>query len=186
MAVIPSDPTGNGRAECAVSIGGLDDAYFGGISHEPGKQGRGIDQEPVIVGIGINHQGHPQYVFMEAGPNLTKGMILEVLDHRVDHGGVEQSDGAPVYAAGARGHGVDHEVTRGNDPEAPVVFYWINTVSSLAKTFIDGTYHGRGRARRQLYFEELAYRFNRRFLSTCIADRLLMACVASQPHLYAA
>jgi len=61
----------------------------------------------------------------------------------------------------------------------------MNTVISLAKTFIDGTYHGRGRARRQLYLEEFTYRFNRRYLGTRIADRLLMACVMSQPHPYA-
>ena len=33
-------------------------------------------------------------------------------------------------------------------------------VLSLAKTFMDATYHGR--ARRQLYLEEFVYRFNRR------------------------
>ncbi len=57
---------------------------------------------------------------------------------------------------------------------------------TVAKTFIDGTYHGRGRARRQLYLEEFTYRFNRRFFGTRIADQLLVACVASTPHPYAA
>ncbi len=67
----------------------------------------------------------------------------------------------------------------------------VNTVISLAKTFIDGTYHGRGRplevpdggrARRQLYLEEFMYRFNRRHMETGVADRLLIACVTSHPH----
>ncbi len=57
-------------------------------------------------------------------------------------------------------------------------------VISLAKTFIDGTYHGRGRARRQLYLEEFVYRFNRRYMKTGIASRLLIACVQSAAHPY--
>ena len=67
-----------------------------------------------------------------------------------------------------------------------MVFHWVNTVISLVKTFVDGTYHGRGRARRQLYLEEFMYRFNRRFFGTRIADRLLAACIATVPHPYAA
>jgi len=126
----------------------LDDAYFGGVSHGPGKQGRGTDQDPVIVGVSLDSHGHPRYIFMDAVADLTKATVLGVLNHRVEHQGVWRSDGAAVYAAGARVHEADHEVTLSDDPEAPVVFHWVNTVISLAKTFIDGTYHGRGRARR--------------------------------------
>jgi len=93
------------------------------------------------------------------------------------------SDGAAVYAAGAKAHHADHRVTLSGDPNVPKVFHWMNTVISLAKTFLDGTYHGR--ARRQLYLKEFTYRFNRRYMGTRIADRLLMACVTSQPHPYA-
>ena len=150
----------------------LDDAYFGGVSHGEGKRGRGTNQDPVIVGVSLNSPGHPQHIFMDAVPDLKKGTVLEVLDRRVESQGVWHSDGATVYAAGARAHEADHPVTRSDDPEAPVVFPWINTVISLAKTFIEGTYHGRGRARRQLYLEEFVYRFNRRHRDTGIASRL--------------
>ncbi len=163
----------------------LDDAYFGGVSHGTGKRGRGTDQDPVIVGVSLTSQGHPRYIFMEAVPDLTNDTVLEVLDRCVEHQGVWRSDGAAAYAAGARAHEADHEITLSKDPEAPVVFHWVNTVISLAKTFIDGTYHGRGRARRQLYLEEFVYRFNRRPMKTGIAARLLMACVQSTAHPYA-
>ena len=163
----------------------LDDAYFGGESHGSGKQGRGTDQDPVVVGVSLNEQGHPQYAFLDVVENLKQETVLEVLKRRVDHAGVWLSDGAAVYAAGAKAHHADHRVTLSSDPNAPKVFHWMNTVISLAKTFIDGTYHGRGRARRQLYLEEFTYRFNRRYMGTRIADRLLMACVTSQPHPYA-
>ena len=45
----------------------LDDAYFGGISHGPGKRGRGTDQDPVMVGISLTEKGHPQYAFLRGG-----------------------------------------------------------------------------------------------------------------------
>ncbi len=170
-------------------IGGLvelDDAYFGGKSHGPGKRGRGTDQDPVVVGISLTAQGHPRDVFLEAVSDLGETTVKEVLRRRVEDWGVWKSDGAAVYASAARDHEADHEVTLSSDPEAPQVFHWINVVISNAKTFIDGTYHGRGRARRQLYLEEFTYRFNRRFFGTRIADQLLVACVASTPHPYAA
>ena len=163
----------------------LDDAYFGGVSHGAGKRGRGTDQDPVVVGVSLTEQGHPRYTFLEVVADLTKETVLEVLRQRVEDYGVWLSDGAAIYAAGAKAHQADHRVTQSADPEAPEVFHWVNTVISLAKTFIDGTYHGRGRARRQLYLEEYTYRFNRRHLGNGIAERLLGACLGSPPHPYA-
>ena len=160
----------------------LDDAYFGGISHGVGKRGRGTDQDPVVVGVSLNKKGHPQYAFLEVVESLKKETVLAVLTRRVDQYGVWWGDGADSYAAGAKAHEADHRVTLSNDPDAPEVFHWVNTVISLAKTFIDGTYHGRGRARRQLYLEEFTYGFNRRHMGTRIAERLLVACLSSQPH----
>jgi transposase-like protein len=160
----------------------LDDAYFGGVSHGAGKRGRGTDQDPVVVGVSLNEKGHPQYAFLEVVESLKQDTVLEVLKRRVDESGIWLSDGAAAYAAGAKTHHADHRVTLSSDPEASEVFHWINTVISLAKTFIDGTYHGRGRARRQLYLEEFMYRFNRRHMETGVADRLLIACVTSHPH----
>ena len=162
----------------------LDDAYFGGISHGPGKQGRGTDQDPVIVGVSLNAQGHPRYVFLEAVPDLKNETIAEVLNRRVEPLGVWRTDGMAAYAAAAKTHHADHEVTLSDDPEAAHVFRWINTTISNAKAMIDGTFHGRGRARRQLYLDEFAYRLNRRSYGTRIADRLLMACLTTTPHPY--
>ena len=160
----------------------LDDAYFGGVSHGAGKRGRGTDQDPVVVGVSLNAKGHPPYAFLEAVESLKKETVWEVLKRRVDQYGVWVSDGADIYAAGAQAHHADHRVTLSRDPEAPEVFHWVNIVISNAKTFIDGTYHGRGRARRQLYLEEFTYWFNRRHMGTRIAERLLLACLGSQPH----
>ena len=55
---------------------------------------------------------------------------------------------------------------------------------SNAKAFFDGTYHGRGRTRRALYFAEFVYRFNRRYFGSRLPERLLVACEAAYPHPY--
>ncbi len=134
----------------------LDDADFGGISHGAGKQGRGTDQDPVIVGVSLDAKGHPLYVFLEAVPDLKNETIAEVLNRRVEPLGVWRTDGLAGYAAAAKTQHADHEVTYSDDPEAAHVFRWVNTAMSHAKAMIDGTFHGRGRARRQLYLEEFA------------------------------
>lgn len=148
----------------------------------------------MVVGVSLNEQGHPQDAFLEVVANLKQETVREVLKRQVDQAGVWLSDGAAVYAAGAKAHHADHRVTLSREPNAPQGFHWMNTVIRLAKTFIDGTYHGRGRpsevpaggrARRQRYLDEFTYRFHRRYMGTRIADRLLMACVTSPPHPYA-
>ncbi|MCL4520309.1 MAG: hypothetical protein M1415_01775 [Firmicutes bacterium] len=124
---------------------------------------------------------------------LKQETVLKMLKRRVNEAGIWLTDGTAVYAAGAKAHHADHWVTLSSDPDAAMVFHWINTVINLAKTFIDGTYHRRrrlsevpegGRARRQPDLEEFTYRCNRRYRGTRIADRLLMACETRQPHLY--
>ncbi len=81
--------------------------------------------------------------------DLGETTVKEVLRRRVEDLGVWKSDGAAVYASAAQEHDADHQVTWSTDPTAHKVFHWIDVVISNAKTFIDGTYHGRGRARQQ-------------------------------------
>lgn len=140
----------------------------------------------MVVSVSLTAQGHPQYVFLEAVPDLGKMTAKEVLRHRIEDFGVWKSDGMAVYVSAARNHEVDHRVTLSSDPDTHEIFHWVHIVISNAKTFIDGTYHGRGSARRQLYLEEFAYRFNRRFFHTQIAERLLVACMQNAPYPYAA
>jgi len=144
------------------------------------------DQDSVIVGVSLTSQGRPQYVFLEAVSDLKDQTAKKVLERRVETNGVWLTDGAPVYVSAAQAHQAEHKVMLSTDPQAEVVFHWraiqrvlvVNIVISNAKAYIDGTFHGRGRARRPLYFEEFTYRFNRRYLGIGIAGRLIVACVS--------
>ena len=163
----------------------LDDAYFGGVSHGPGKRGRGTDQDPVVVGVSLDALGHPTFGFLEKIPDVTNDSILEVLKRRVEAQTVWRTDGAAAYAAAAPTLEADLRVTPSTSPDAAEVFHWVNVFISNAKAFLDGTYHGRGRARRQLYFEEYSYRYNRRRFGSQLPHRLLVACLGAPPHPYA-
>lgn len=95
-----------------------------------------------------------------------------------------RTDGAEVYAQAAKALKATLEVTRSTDPQAAEVFHWVNVFISNAKAFLDGTYHGRGRTRRPLYFAEFVYRFNRRHFGSRLPERLLLACGSAHPHPY--
>ncbi len=104
----------------------LDEAYFGGVSQSPGrspkdgsgKRGRGIGQWPVVPGVSLNEKGHPQYAFLEVVEASKQETALEVRKQRVNVAGIGWSDGAAVYAAGAKALHVDHRVTLSRDPDA--------------------------------------------------------------------
>jgi hypothetical protein len=71
-----------------------------------------------MVGVSVTEQGHPQYAFLEAVPDLTENSVKAVLDRGVEDHGVWRTDGAPVYASVAQEHQADHPVTLSTDPKA--------------------------------------------------------------------
>ncbi len=74
----------NARYKLGEIIAELDDAYFGGVSHGPGKRGRGTDQDSAVIGVSLNSEGHPVYGFLEKVPNLSSETILGVLQWEFD------------------------------------------------------------------------------------------------------
>ncbi len=146
----------------------LDDAYFVGVSHAPGKRGRGTDQDPTLVGL--DEHGHPQYGFLEKVPDLTPETITERLPDRVKLQSTWRTDGAEVYAKAAKMLKATCEVTLSTDPQAAEVFHGVKVFIRNAQAFLDGTYHGRGRTRRLPYFAEFVYRFNRRHFGSRLPE----------------
>lgn len=56
---------------------------------------------------------------------------------------------------------------------------WIHISISNVKSFFLGTYHGIGKKHLQSYFDEFAFRFNRRFWSQQLFSRLVCAMAVS-------
>ncbi len=84
----------------------LDDACFGGVSHGPGKRGRGTDQDPTLVGVSLNEQGHPQYGFLEKVPDLTQDTVTQRLQEQVEPQSTWRTDwGRGVCASGKSAEG---------------------------------------------------------------------------------
>ena len=78
----------------------LDDAYFGGVSHGTGKQGRGTDQDPEgRQGQFERKRSSAVCPFWEGAKSLKKDTVLAVLKRRVvTPYGVWLNDGADIYA----------------------------------------------------------------------------------------
>lgn len=64
-----------------VGLVQIDDAFFGGKSHGDGKQGRGTDQESVVVAVELK-KGHPGHAFLALVPDLSKDSIEPILETR--------------------------------------------------------------------------------------------------------
>ena len=92
------------------------------------------------------------------------------------------SDGEGSYVM-AQKEGYDHErYIESKDPEiAHEMLKWINTLTSNLKRFLLSTHHGVYPKYRKAYLTEFAYRFNRRYWPEQIFDRLLYACIHSDP-----
>ena len=158
----------------------IDDAFFGGESHGEGKRGRGSDQEPVVIAVEVERH-KPRHIMLTVVPNLTRQVVSEVLGKRLERTCIWETDGSTTFAACVKDlEPASHLVTKSGTPEAHETFEWIDKIVSLAKAFIDGTYHGR-MIYRQNYLEEFAYRFNRRQFGHRLVERLLLACATTAP-----
>ena len=160
----------------------IDDAYFGGPG-EDGKRGRGTDKTPGVIILEVDEQGRPLYVKLKVTDNLQGETVLEVALKTIKPGTEVRSDGFKAYNKLSK-H--DYKVCSKNfDPEAsPGHLLWLHKTASNLKAFIAGTFHGLDKKHLQRYFDEFAYRFNRRRFHDQLFSRLLKACVLSTTITY--
>jgi len=72
------------------------------------------------------------------------------------------------------------------DKKAHGLLKWVHILSSNAKAFIKGTYHGKYAEKHlQKYLDEFCYRLNRRNWQRRLFDRLVTACRSSTGINYA-
>ena len=152
----------------------LDDAYFGAPSSN-GKRGRGTDKTSVLAAVSLTDEGRPHFLKMQVS-KLDAESVRAVAEQIVPPGSEIHSDALGSFRAALQGEYVHHYQVfdKGNG-----ALRWIHILISNAKSFLLGTYHGIGKKHLQCYFDEFAFRFNRRFWPQQLFPRLVSAVASS-------
>jgi transposase-like protein len=160
----------------------IDDAYFG-APDEGGKRGRGTEKTPGVIAVEIDEQGRPMYAKIRVVENLKGETVLGAAEEMIEAGTEVRTDGFKAYS---RLSEREYEVHAKNfDPEkSPDHLLWLHKIVSNLKAFIAGTFHGLDKKHLQRYFDEFAWRFNRRKFQSQLFARLLKACVLTTTITY--
>ena len=161
----------------------VDDSYFGGRD-EGGKRGRGTKKVEVLIEVST-HENAMSYAKMRVLDAVDQGNLKKYIEMDIENKQIIKTDGFKAYSFIAK---TDHEhrVEIVKDKKAHELLKWVHILSSNAKAFIKGTYHGNfDRKHLQKYFDEFCYRLNRRKWEDQLFDRLVTACLNSKGVTYA-
>jgi transposase-like protein len=159
----------------------MDDTYFGG-KNASGKRGRGADNKTtVIVGVQLTEDDTPQYASMITVEDLSEEQVTEAIKERVKSGSTIKSDAYSSYKVLER-YEYKHQPLKIGDPKnASKLLHWVHIMIANAKGIYRGTHHGVSKKHLQKYLSEFCYRFNRRYNLNQLFDRLLLACIRTEP-----
>lgn len=160
----------------------IDDAYFG-APDEGGKRGRGTDKTPGVIAVQVDERGRPEYVKLMVVENLRSKTLVEAAQKAVKPNTEVRTDGYKAYHRLSE-HGytvVSKKFAPERDPDH---LLWLHKSVSNLKAFIAGTFHGLDSKHLQRYFDEFAYRFNRRKFQAELFSRLLKACISTNTITY--
>jgi transposase-like protein len=160
----------------------MDDAFLG-APDVGGKRGRGTEKTPVIIGLSLNEEGHPEHMKVEVVEKVDSVTVLEMAKDTIESGTTIRTDGLSSYKALGR-EGYKHAGEKFDPKEKPEHLHWLHVIVSNLKAFIDGTYHGLDKKHLQRYCDEFCYRFNRRRFGNQLFNRLLTACTSASTFTY--
>ena len=151
----------------------LDDAYFGTPS-VGGKRGRGTDKTSALVAVSKNKDGHPQFLKLKVS-GLAADEVKRFAECSFEPSSKVNTDALQSFQTALKDFEHHFEVfEKGNGD-----LRWVHTLISNVKSFVLGTYHGLGKKHLQAYFDEFAFRFNRRFWQDQLFSRLAYAVMDS-------
>lgn len=150
----------------------MDDAYFGGEKHG-GKRGRGTEQKTAVLAISKTKDGKPLFLQISQTDTLKTADLQAFVDGHIKQDSTIQCDGYASYKnlTNVLCMPKVYDSTSGD-------LKWMHTVIANLKAFLLGTYHGRC-TEWQSYFDEFAFRFNRRHFSMELFPRLARAVATS-------
>lgn len=162
----------------------VDEAYFGGKS--TGKQGRGSENKTCgLVMITFDKPGeYPKYVSIKSIQNASSDEILNVLKNKVHNNSKIRTDGWAGYVPCDDDYKNRIAIKCKTNEEKQKTFKWIHILISNFKGIIRGVCHGVKSKHYQQYFNEFAYRFNRRSMFAQLFNRLLFTAATSKVLTY--
>ena len=152
----------------------LDDTYFGAPKSN-GKRGRGTDKTSALAAVSLTDEGHPRFLKIQI--SLLDAESVRIVARQVIRPGSKiHSDALGSFRIALQETYDHHYQIFDRDSGA---LRWIHILISNAKSFLLETYHGIGKKHLQRYFDEFAFRFNRRFWPHQLFPRLVSAVATS-------
>jgi len=159
-----------------------DEIFIGGKQTLDEKRKFGDNKTPFFMAVEENQNGGPRFVTFEEVESVFAKHVLPAIEKNIKKGSKLISD-AGCDHVNTEEKGYEHErYIESKDPEtAHEKLKWINMLTSNLKRFLLSTHHGVYPKYRKAYLAEFAYRFNRRYWPAQTFDRLLYACIHSDP-----
>lgn len=169
--------------DAKYKLGGLiemDDAYFGEC-RVSGKRGRGAEKKAkVIVSVKLDDWGeYPRFANMSVVEHLDKEQVAGVATNQINEGSTVKTDGFRSYHV-LKEKGFIHQQKILQTPEnASKYLPWVHILISNCKAVLRGTHHGVSPKHLTSYLSEFCYRFNRRFWTKQLFERMITACLTT-------
>jgi len=155
----------------------MDEAYFGAPDRT--TRGRGTSRVKALVAAGVTENNKPRFAKIQVVKRLDARRVKAFATAGIAAGSTIRTDGLSVYRCLAKRYVHDPAVACRKPKEN--LLHWVHIITSNAKAFITGTFHGLDEKHMQRYLDEFCYRFNRRYREPELFDRLLLACTAAPP-----
>ena len=129
----------------------------------------------MLAAVSLTEQGRPRFLKMHIS-QLDAKSVSAVAQQMIRPGNEIHSDALGSFHAALKGTYTHHYQVFDKDSGA---LRWVHILISNVKSFLLGTYHGLGKKHLQRYFDEFAFRFNRRFWPQQLFPRLVSAVAVS-------
>jgi len=159
-----------------------DEIFIGGKQSFEERRLKGTNKTPFLMAVEEDFNGGPRYLSFEQLETIYEEHVVPAIKKNIRPGSKIKSDGAGAYVK-AKEEGYEHEQSvEMREPEKTHEHLkWINTITSNLKRYLLSTHHGVFPKYRKAFLAEFAYRFNRRYWPHQAFDRLLYACIYSDP-----
>lgn len=173
------------QRDSMYTLGGTveaDEIFIGGKRSLEERRLKGNNKTPFLMAVEEDSNGGLRFLSFEHLETIYEEHVVPAITKNIRSESKIKSDGAGAYGK-AKKEGYAHEpsVTMREPEKTHEHLKWINTITSNLKRYLLSTHHGVFPKYRKAFLAEFAYRFNRRYWPHQAFDRLLYACIDSDP-----